>query len=313
MTIHHRRNTLRKERAGFTPTLTVSAGFTLVELPVTISIISVLASVILTNVNSAREKARIGAGKQFYSATDHALGASAVGSWSFEQSGTNNTAYDSALGNNGTLVNGAQQVPASTCGLGLGGCLQLNGSDQFVGLPVFSGQTLLTDFTVSVWVNMQAHNPGGRTYIIDLRGNGPPAVQNTFSLILDNIAGVSEVHHYLAYSGSGHTEYDVPIKNPVGRWTHYALTRQGSELHAYVDGSPISNIFTSGSLALRSDPMSLANGGRIGTYSGAPSGGPYWLNGFLDEVRIYSEALTAYEIQQMYGEGASTHRVAEGK
>ncbi|TSC78771.1 MAG: putative General secretion pathway protein GspG [Parcubacteria group bacterium Gr01-1014_33] len=58
MTIHHRRNALRKERAGFTPALTVSAGFTLVELLVVISIISVLASVVLTSVNSVRAKAR---------------------------------------------------------------------------------------------------------------------------------------------------------------------------------------------------------------------------------------------------------------
>src|SRR3989344_5438428 len=40
-------------------------GFTLIELLVVISIISLLSSIVLSSVSSARDKARIAAGKQF--------------------------------------------------------------------------------------------------------------------------------------------------------------------------------------------------------------------------------------------------------
>ena len=99
---------------GFTLPPNQSGGFTLVELLVVISIISLLVSVVLTSVNSAREKARIAAGKQFYSSLDHALGASAIGSWSFE-SGGGLTAYDASGNNNGTLVGEAVQLSESNC------------------------------------------------------------------------------------------------------------------------------------------------------------------------------------------------------
>ncbi|TSC77537.1 MAG: hypothetical protein G01um101433_564, partial [Parcubacteria group bacterium Gr01-1014_33] len=75
-------------------------------------------------------------------------------------------------------------------------------------------------------------------------------------------------------------------------------------LRLYVDGHLVatdSNVYhctTTAPLTIGVDPRDL-----VGEY----------FNGLIDEVRIYSETLTAYKIQQLYVQQAPKHRVAENR
>ncbi|TSC77564.1 MAG: Ig domain-containing protein [Parcubacteria group bacterium Gr01-1014_33] len=290
MMIYHRRNTLRKKRAGFPPTLTVSAGFTLVELLVTISIISVLASVILTNINSAREKARIGAGKHLYAQLDSTLN-EVVGKWSFEE-GSGSTVRDgSGYGNNGTINGGASWPTASQCGLELRGCLSFNGTNAYIVFGQILPPSPTQPFTFAAWVNITSPTSAGGTYWKTIIGTHISLAQIAINNLTVN----------MGQNGGGGwwiTGGDIAL----GRWHHIVGVYDGAKASLFVDGRRTSGPTT--------HAFSNSHGQTvIGSYRA--DFGAELMNGVIDEARVYSEALTAYEIQQMYGEGASTHRVAE--
>jgi len=75
-----------------------------------------------------------------------------------------------------------------------------------------------------------------------------------------------------------------------GNWHFVAMTYDGSNLKAYIDGQQTSNQSVSGA---------LTTGGstNIGVYDST-----YYTNGSIDEVRIYDRALTESEIQLLYSD-----------
>ena len=324
MTIPHKKNLLDKERAevtqhyqvsaGFTPTpktivmkifasfhtfpfliphkkgnTRLVRGFTLVELLVTIAIISMLASIILTNVNYAREKARIARNKQVFSQLirfgrypETGLQKNILaGAWSFE----GNADDLSGKGNNGTLQNGAQILSEDQCIDGVGGCLGLDGVNDWVSMSNNSTVAGRSVITIALWIR-----PWGTTIGMLLENNASisdPSIENTGSLnplfYVANIGGAS--------FGT----------LTAGNWYHLVGTVDGSRMKTYRDGALVSNVVFTSSVSSNSGTFSI----------GSRNGIAYFFNGLIDEVRIYSEALTAQQIQQMYAESAPMHRVAE--
>ena len=60
-------------------------GFTLIELLVVISIIGLISSIAVASLNSARDKARMAAGRQFDAQTSRVAGDMALGIWDFDE------------------------------------------------------------------------------------------------------------------------------------------------------------------------------------------------------------------------------------
>src|ERR1700741_3620737 len=73
----------------------------------------------------------------------------------------------------------------------------------------------------------------------------------------------------------------------VNAWSHVALTWDGSIMRLYINGVEAANKARTGTLQSTTTPL------RIGTNS------PYgeFFQGLIDEVRIYTRALSAAEIQ----------------
>ena len=200
-------------------------------------------------------------------------------------------AVDSVGGNDGTLRAGASFSPGK-----VGDAFSLDGFGDYVSLPAFTTQTSLGDFTVAAWFFMEAHNPNGRSFILDTRGDG--TTSQGIGLIVDSVSGNTELHNFVSFASGGFAEFNAPVPSPVGQWHHTAIVREGTTLRSYFDGEEVTGI-RSGAV-FKSDPISLANPKRLGTYSGAPAGGNYWFNGQIDEILVYDRALTSDQVAALF-------------
>ena len=176
-----------------------------------------------------------------------------------------------------------------------------NDDSVYIGLPPYVGYEEIGNFTLSLWAKMEAHNPLGRSYFIDFRGDGTHT-NNSFYMIVDEVFGGSEIHHGIDYHGWVFTEYEINIPSPIDNWVHFVLSREGDNLKTYMNGNLLPNNFTSRSVPPRSDIVSLSYGGRIGSTSTPTSNPDYWYNGVIDDIRVYNCALTDSEIQDLYHE-----------
>jgi len=78
-----------------------------------------------------------------------------------------------------------------------------------------------------------------------------------------------------------------------GNWYNIVATYDGSYKRIYVNG------VLKNSVAWAVTVATAKGGERIGAYGGASPA--YFYNGLIDEVKVYSRALSATEIQQRYG------------
>jgi len=87
---------------------------------------------------------------------------------------------------------------------------------------------------------------------------------------------------------NGHTQHaDGPRADPVNRWSHLALTYDGSKLRLYLDGTEVSNRMATGTIRMTTDPLWIGGNNPYGEY----------FPGVIDEVRVYDRALSRAEVR----------------
>ncbi|MBI5133787.1 MAG: prepilin-type N-terminal cleavage/methylation domain-containing protein [Candidatus Taylorbacteria bacterium] len=255
--------------------------FTLIELLVVISIISLLSSVVLASLNSAREKARIASIRSFSAQVFRVAGELATGVWDFTE-GAGTTAKDSSgFDRNATLGNGIAWSSDTPSGSGYS--VSFDGINDYLQFnqPLVSG----SPFTIAFWFKPERVNS---SYDILYSGTDNWDVQIFFfagsSRIATSIENV-EIQGNFTLSNS-----------TINQWHHFVMTYDNVRRKVYVDGKLDTDSADTTALTINDSSIRF----------GQTLGGAYSLQGKLDDLQVFTKALVASEVEALYASGAPT-------
>jgi hypothetical protein len=199
-----------------------------------------------------------------------------VGWWRAE-----GNALDSAAGNAGQLINGA-----SFGGGEVGQAFLFNGTSQYVSLPNLA----TPNFSLEVWIHPNSQ-PSGQAFIFGQSSGRQLVVQPVGS-------GLRVGIWITTTGGSFYGLWDNNDQIPIGAWTHFAATWDGTYLMLYVNGS----------LKAQAAPgfSSIGNSGCAFSIGASGSCAPsQYFPGLIDDMSLYSGALSANEIEAIYQAGSA--------
>ena len=200
-----------------------------------------------------------------------AVGRDLGGYWKFDEDSGSVVSDSSGNGQSGTIAGGAS---LSTVGKN-GHALTLDGSTGYVALSPINPSSAVS---VTGWFRRRGPPVGGYHIIF---------MQGTQVELSSNDAG-SSLRTGVTTDTAGRVVFDSGTGVDNGNWHFLALTYDGAFLRAYVDATQTGVTAVSGTLSTDAST-------NIGMY-----GGSYYANGSIDEVRIYSRALTPDEIKLLY-------------
>jgi fibronectin type 3 domain-containing protein len=192
------------------------------------------------------------------------------------------------VGSRNATPKGGTSAPGYAAGFGGGQAISLNGADQYVQLPVGSGN--YQDITIATWVYW----------------NGGGAWQRVFDfgseiekyMMLTPKSGSNTVRFQMTTSRTtdGTLTLDGPAL-PTGTWTHVAITLNGDTATLYVNGVPVDTETTD-----RIEPLF----GQPFCYLGKSmwDGDPLF-SGRIDDFRIYNYALSGADVYALWGQGGA--------
>ena len=206
------------------------------------------------------------------------------------------TAVDSSGSGNNGAIKGASRISAGK----LGRALFFDGSNDYVNFDSSLGLT--GELTVSAWVYPEAAPSGvGRIIASTYDYDSTPA--NIRGWTLGNDYGSTNYIYFRIYDSSGKwamaatsTSANQFFSANLNKWVHVAgVYKPSSHLKLYINGQMVAQDTTDVPLAIAyKDGTNL----RIGMRADTTSSGMW--NGDMDEVRIYSKALTDTEILALH-------------
>lgn len=195
----------------------------------------------------------------------------------------------SGRGFNGTVVNAAPTNDR----FGTTNAAFQFGSNTWIQLPDEILPVAPSEISISVWVRPDAGPFNTQQEIIDFTTR-----RGEFGLsILPGISGGPAQFDFGAHlQASGWQTIDTPVV--TNAWSHLLATfKQGESIQFWLNGRLVK------SNSIPNEPLFLlptyALNTALGIYDWAP--GPYYpFAGALDDLRIYSRAISAAEVQQIY-------------
>lgn len=247
-------------------------GFTLIELLVVIAIIGVIATFAVVNLPTSREKARMASATSFGRSLMNARGAEAIGLWPLDE-GTGTTIYNRS--GDSTMQGSITGATWITDGPNGKPALQFMAVGQRVTLGSI---TLPSKVTVAAWI--RTTSTATMYPFFSNRGNGL-------------YFGVSSGRLFTYYNTAAPVSmYSANVKLNDGKWHFVAWTSDGTVSTMYIDGKKDSSI------AQTRVP-------ETGTgYIGYDPANNQSFFGSVSELGVYTDLLTASDIQRMYTQGA---------
>jgi len=221
-----------------------------------------------------------------------------VGYWSFNE-GTSTTAGDfSGNGNNGSL-SGFANPPTATSGWGngkFGKALNFDGSDDYVTMGDKDSFNPSSAITIAGWVNIDI-TTGDKTIIG--KTEALAGVSGEYFLRVDG----QKIRFTIQTSAGTTGAFLGNTTLSIGTWYHVAGVWDGSNASIYLNGvSDATPSSLGGTLGNNSSPLTV---GTLRTLTTPTK----FMDGKIDEVRVYNRALSASEISALYKSGSVSHKV----
>ncbi len=206
--------------------------------------------------------------------------------YAFNEGSGNTTADASGNGNTGSLSG-----PSWTTAGHYGNALSFNGANGYVEASNSNSFNPGTVATFSAWVNVLAANAD----ISSVINKWSQTIDDEYLFGLDSSNRLTFAWQTTGGNVWGPPSYYIVSGNtqvPLGTWTYIAVVRNGPAISFYINGNldasfgaaADANPFRSGINTLRIGGQNRGSVSRV-------------LNGTIDEVRIYNQALTAAQIQ----------------
>jgi glucose/arabinose dehydrogenase/PKD repeat protein len=196
-----------------------------------------------------------------------------VAAYGFNQGSGTAVTDSSGSGNSGT-------TSGTTWATGgkFGSALSFNGSNASVTVPDSASLDLSAGMTLEAWVNPTVIGGAWRTVVFKQTGGGM-----VYALYANNDAGrpIGQVNILGEQNAIGTAQV------PLNTWTHLATTYDGATLRLYVNGTQVASKPQTGNIPASTGALRIGGNSIWGEY----------FAGLIDEVRVYSRALTAGEIQ----------------
>lgn len=225
---------------------------------------------------------------------DEVAADSPVAWWRFEET-SGSTVADEVGSNDGTVFGANLDVSGAP---GTGSAASFDGVDDYVNIPDASALRLTGSITLEAWVYRPSAATGFRTVFAKGRTTSVTSLQTNYSLRVTSNRQLSFRYDV------GSTDHDYRTGNdavPVDEWAHVAFTftyGTGSSAKPYVNGTEVSASWVSGSGG--STPNTNSEPLLLGVYHDQN----FW-SGRIDEVALYTTALSAARIEAHYNAGAA--------
>ncbi len=206
------------------------------------------------------------------------LNSGLVGLWSFNSKDLSDKVYDrSGQGNDG-YFSGRATSTAKTIGK-VGQALDFDGTaDQvYLGTPASLFPT--SAITMSAWIRP------------DTVGGAIIVLANDDALTMSNQMRTQGTGTRCSIANTSSTQGSTLV---AGEWAHIACVYDGANIINYINGVNVGSTPLTGSITYANSNTEPWRIGRRGDAA------PGYFDGKIDEVRMYSRALTASEIKQLY-------------
>lgn len=186
--------------------------------------------------------------------------------------------------NHGTLKNGATFAPGLVAQ-----AFSFDGVDDFVEVPDSHLWAFGTsNFTIEMWVNFESVKSStiGHPQVVFIGNDEGPGIQNKWTFAFGG-----GVLYWLIASPTLGPIFMVlaPFSPIVHQWYHLAVIRDGSTYTIFVDGTSVGSYTNTDAVPDANVPLTIGQ-----------SEGNFFMHGRIDELAIYSHALSATEIQAIF-------------
>ncbi|MDD5568881.1 MAG: prepilin-type N-terminal cleavage/methylation domain-containing protein [Candidatus Pacebacteria bacterium] len=272
-------------------------GFTLIELMVAILIVGVLSGLIIAmiSMSGAQDNANLNKNKMTAAQWKNSLIDNLVGDWNFDEtSGT--TAYNSS--DYGSNLNGTFSASPPTRKSGgdciSGGCLEFDGTDDFVSVTDSTPFLPLADSTVALW----AYNGlCTKSYPTFYNRHSQSA---TLGFWWVYTGGTNETNITWQFSnGTAYTSTTWSNVFEASKWSYlvFAYNNTAKTVTLYVNSTAKTTQSVANALPVLSGTL------YVGAYNATVSN--YAYKGKIDELQVFDKILTVSQIQQKYFAGVN--------